>query len=709
MGKYGRIVNVPSPKKGEARKPVPLPTPGPMVAERSSLAKATAFLPKNTEPKTVPLPPPNPMNLPIGGSPASKKFVPMARPARVAQRVVREQHRMRFGDYVPNNNTIWDAAFTGFWAGVLLAVDAESLSTETAAEITTQAQQFAVAVDQLIAPSSPNTAQWQFAGQLTQSLLAGKYTTGLPASAYSGLAESVARAYTSASAAFYNPGGGGGGSPPQFVIFRQGGVSSGNVYATAAEIASALTAANGALFVVCDASIETCILPNGVVWDFQLCGVLMSTLSTGADTISLEIQDGGLIRNAVYIQGIAIQADCITSKAFDYTDWTLSPLLTFTYAYLTTGPDATVAPFQLPASTFNFPFSVQCISNNGFSNLGSPVPLFALAGSGGGGAAITFYLVLNTYGPLPVTFISGDSTTILDYYGDASYFPMPAWSLFTGTIHSFPVDEAAGVTYNDALVSPLLFVSQVQAAIDSLKSGIGNGNLTTPGTVPAFPINTLVYQLDHSITGSDSPTSPGDPSIVGLFVNAGSWWYTLECGGIYGDISGAKTLYAPAVTYPYSAWNTQAMLIGGIVAENGPPLGSTTGDTLVGPSATNTYGLSTDTTGDGNAVTTTTLLLQARVVSSSGATEAAGDWCRIKFDIDITTIGGSAINVISGGQTLTSYNETTSPSPGTMAGITITASVNVSGQVTFTPVMSPGFDPSTVVDLAIYTKETYTT
>src|SRR5208282_6676394 len=120
----------------------------------------------------------------------------------------------------------------------------------------------------------------------------------------------------------------------------------------------------------------------------------------------------------------------------------------------------------------------------------------------------------------------------------ASYFPMPAWSLFTGTIHSFPVDEAAGVTYNDALVSPLLFVSQVQAAIDSLKSGIGNGNLTTPGTVPAFPINTLVYQLDHSITGSDSPTSAGDPSIEGLFVNAGSWWYTLECGGIYGDISG---------------------------------------------------------------------------------------------------------------------------------------------------------------------------
>ena len=708
MGKYGRIVNVPSPKKGEARKPVPLPTPGPMVAERSSLAKATAFLPKTTESKTVPLPPPNPMNLPIGGSPASKKFVPMARPARVAQRVVREQHRMRFGDYVPNNNTIWDAAFTGFWAGVLLRVDAESLSTETAAEITTQAQQFAVAVDQLIAPGTPNTAQWQFVGQLTQSLLAGKYATGLPASAYSGLAESVAKAYTSASAAFYNPGGGGGGSPPQIVIFRQGGVSSGNVYATAAEVASALNAANGALIVICDPSIEVCQIPNGVTWQCKL----NTTITAPSDyMLALEILDGGLIKDPNLFQGIIVQADCVTEKAFDYTDWSAGPLFSMMYSVIQTGPNATVAPFQLPVSTQANGFNVQTY-DSGFVNNGPAVPFFALAGSGGGegsGANLLVYLHFNTYGSLPVTFLSGDSTTSLSFITDASYFPEPAWSLFTGSSYPTIVDNAVGIAYDDTLVSPRLYVSQLQAAIDSLKSGIGNGNLTTPGTVPAFPINTLVYQLDHSITGSDSPTSPGDPSIVGLFVNAGSWWYTLECGGIYGDISGAKTLYAPAVTYPYSAWNTQAMLIGGIVAENGPPLGSTTGDTLIGPSATNTYGLSTDTTGDGNAVTTATVLLQARVVSSSGATEAAGDWCRIKFDIDITTIGGSAINVISGAQTLTSYNETTSPSPGTMAGVTITASVNSGGQVTLTPVMSPGFDPSTVVDLAIYTKETYTT
>jgi hypothetical protein len=118
-----------------------------------------------------------------------------------------------FDSYTPNNAAIFDAAVTGFISGAY-AYNAtqQNVSTDYDA-VSNQAGLFAVAVDQLIAAGTPDSAHVAFVQQFCQALLANKgaYPLGLTTEQYAPMAMAVAAAYTSVDAVLYPVGGGGGG------------------------------------------------------------------------------------------------------------------------------------------------------------------------------------------------------------------------------------------------------------------------------------------------------------------------------------------------------------------------------------------------------------------------------------------------------------------------------------------------------------------
>lgn len=112
-------------------------------------------------------------------------------------------------------------------------------------------------------------------------------------------------------------GGGGSAASDDGVIYRPGGVSSGNVLATAAEVAAACLAAHGALTVYVDPSLSptpgVAVMPAGVVWEGAGRLKIEPYAFTSASTPVLGVEDGAQIRDVLSFGGNLVIASRCTS------------------------------------------------------------------------------------------------------------------------------------------------------------------------------------------------------------------------------------------------------------------------------------------------------------------------------------------------------------------------------------------------------------
>ncbi len=244
------------------------------------------------------------------------------------------------------------------------------------------------------------------------------------------------------------------------IVFKPGAPSSGNIYETAAEVETALASVDGMATVIVDASLAAPVMPAGVIWDFKGYGSLESSAACPFIVFPLlEIQDGAQIRNLGSITNMEILCDCTALPSFDYDSFAGLPTMQLNGSYLFVQGGG--APFRVPA---NASFAIVLTDEAGFQ-LRSLAPVVTL----GTNASVYLY-VYQAVPPIQPGIISGDATTTFYYSGDASAFPIPVWTGFTGTVVPTLLDQAAGVAYTPAVPGDWVAPppATTQAAIDRL-------------------------------------------------------------------------------------------------------------------------------------------------------------------------------------------------------------------------------------------------
>lgn len=382
-------------------------------------------------------------------------------------------------DYIANNNKLYNAALGGFLAGVYQSKDIGFAPGISFTDIVNQATLFAQAVDQLIPSGGPSQGQQGLLRGIVQSTMADKYSIDLPATAFTDEAEAVVNLYNAAASSFLPESN--TNAPFIPLIFRAGATPSDDVYVTAAAVAAAIDSVNGAAIVYVDSSIEPCIIPSGVTWNMQLVG---SVIGISDESGSLTIEDGGQIRNPFIIDGcnITVIPKTLPSFDFDADNWAKGPTFTVTtFGAIVQDTTATIAWLKVPTSTSLFGFFFQLLLGGQLLNNGatSVAGIELESGGGGPGSGGSVEFVINFLTNLVSnTTILGDTTTSLQWNADASGYPVPTWTQFTGTFENFPVDTAPGIAYTPAVsgnwVGPA--PTTVQEALDRIAANTGNAH-----------------------------------------------------------------------------------------------------------------------------------------------------------------------------------------------------------------------------------------
>jgi hypothetical protein len=297
------------------------------------------------------------------------------------------------------------------------------------------------------------------------------------------------------------------------IVFQPGGVATGNVYTDAAAVAAAITAAHGAVNVIVDVSLlagANGIIPNGVTWDFQCRGGVIGA-TNGTNYGYLEIADGGQIRNPGFaFTNLFLLCDSVTKPSIDFSDWTSIPPLTFLQTVITTNTGCTLAPIEIPAGMSLQLFFI----NSGFTGNQAPtVPCFSI----GAGSTLFF----SSFGPdtlenTSANLFGGGAGTSLFYNTDGGGFPVPAWTLFTGTAVYASTTGASTVLVNGTRL----------AREGSLNLVAGYGMGLTGADVPSTQTSqvTIAAVAAHGATAA-RPASPAVgqtffDSTLGLPI----WW-----------------------------------------------------------------------------------------------------------------------------------------------------------------------------------------
>ena len=295
-----------------------------------------------------------------------------------------------------------------------------------------------------------------------------------------------------------------GGAPGGFglYIFRPGGVTAGNMLTTAAQVATTLSVVGGAAIIVVDTSLAPAVIPAGVTWDMKNVGAIVGGNGNLYDT-TLTIADTGQIKNPNALQGMTFNSQAQTGPSFDFDDWA-NPEVNYNEVIITTDAIATIAPWLVPAGGT---LTLQALNGLMFTNNGASLPLVALASGGAGaGGVLTF---VQSFGyPIPAEFVSGDASTTFAIAADASTYPLPTFTGFTGTFSNFYVDNAPGVGYTPA--TPADWVTpptNVQDALDDLASGSG-GVWTQSGE--------LIFATDTnaSVAAAQSTATAGQAAVA---------------------------------------------------------------------------------------------------------------------------------------------------------------------------------------------------
>jgi hypothetical protein len=260
----------------------------------------------------------------------------------------------------------------------------------------------------------------------------------------------------------------GGSVVPTAIIFKPGAVAKGNVTPSAQTVSDGLKAGliNGAVTVYLDNSIAPCALPAGVTWDFQGCG---GVCGVQGSPVTLTIEDGAQIVDIATVENAVLTCESQTLPSLSFTYTRIPFLWLKRSATLKTDGVATLAPVQVPAGGA---FGLGMAEGSVFSNATPGVPLVEL----GAGARMIFFVFQALSLAGTSTAVSGTSG-ILEWIGDATAYPAPAFPNFTGTLLVVqPIESAPGVRYSSTAPSGTWVGSPpltVQAALDRIASAFG--------------------------------------------------------------------------------------------------------------------------------------------------------------------------------------------------------------------------------------------
>lgn len=274
------------------------------------------------------------------------------------------------------------------------------------------------------------------------------------------------------------------GTPYEYV-FQPGGVASGNVYDTWANLVAAAAAFPGKKLVYFDSSFAPCSIPAGA-WDFASSTIFKGANKQGPGT-PLAIADGATLVNAHEFADLAIDSQTTTfvinapsspfghNVVYRFSGWTTIKQ--------TGGHGGTF----LQSVTSGLGLGTVCEFYDDTKVLTSAAGnAFTVASPGG----ISFY----TYDRAEIQ----RDTVAAPGAGVVGYIVSPSTSIATAHAGIVPggllpvqlLSEAVKVSYDDALVSPpLLGASDVQGAIDKLKSS---------------PIES--WKFSGTFTGSNNPS-----------------------------------------------------------------------------------------------------------------------------------------------------------------------------------------------------------
>jgi hypothetical protein len=126
-----------------------------------------------------------------------------------AMKKARRTLRRDLSAYVPNTNQLYNAAFSGFLAGVYEAKDNTIANASSYGGVVAQAQVFAETVDALISPVTPYVGQATFLANLCQGIMANKYSLNVTDEEFVPYAAAIVALFMESYSSFYPEASGG--------------------------------------------------------------------------------------------------------------------------------------------------------------------------------------------------------------------------------------------------------------------------------------------------------------------------------------------------------------------------------------------------------------------------------------------------------------------------------------------------------------------
>ncbi len=251
---------------------------------------------------------------------------------------------------------------------------------------------------------------------------------------------------------------------PVNVIFKPTAptVDGSNIVGTWAEVLTKASRVNvnQTLNIYFDNSLSACHI--NASYDFNHRARFYS-YSSDAGLLLVQIDSGVQISNLLSIDTInlACQSVDIPSLVFDDD---LASSFYLTNSQLNNHADSDTAALILNGNSL-----FMYISNNSvIKNAGNPAfPLIVMTSV----ALLTIYYSNNDINTTNMTdTIADDGTSTLNIYADSSLTAFPTFADFTGSYNKRLYDLAVSVNYNDTKQTPLFNVSNVQSALDYVKT-----------------------------------------------------------------------------------------------------------------------------------------------------------------------------------------------------------------------------------------------